>query len=65
MEIIKPKCVPTLPEITQDPMFDELYANEEIEDSGTLLKRGIDEASQGKGKYLGSFAQYANLDIED
>lgn len=65
MEIIKPKCVPTLPGIMQDPMFDELYANEETEDSDTLLKRGIKEASQGLGEYLGSFAQYANLEIED
>ena len=46
-------------------MFDELYANGEIEDSHTLLKRGIEEASQGLGEYLGSFAQYANLEIED
>ena len=29
------------------------------------LERGLQQASQGRGRYLGSFAQFADLEIED
>ena len=29
------------------------------------VKRGIQQAAEGKGKYLGDFAQYANVQIDD
>ncbi|MBW4598555.1 MAG: hypothetical protein KME29_02825 [Calothrix sp. FI2-JRJ7] len=30
-----------------------------------MVLRGIQEAAEGKGRYLGSFAQYADLEIDD
>jgi hypothetical protein len=30
-----------------------------------MVLRGIQEAAEGKGHYLGSFAQYADLEIDD
>ena len=30
-----------------------------------MVQQGIAESRAGKGKYLGSFAQYADLDIDD
>jgi hypothetical protein len=30
-----------------------------------MVRRGIQEASEGKGRSLGSFAQYADLEIDD
>ena len=29
------------------------------------VKQGLKESAEGKGKYLGSFAQYADLEIDD
>ncbi|WP_218082911.1 hypothetical protein [Anthocerotibacter panamensis] len=29
------------------------------------VQRGLQQAAEGKGRYLGSFAQYADLEIED
>ena len=30
-----------------------------------MVQRGIQQAAEGKGRYLGSFAQYADLEIDD
>jgi hypothetical protein len=30
-----------------------------------MVRKGIQEAREGKGEYLGSFAQYADLEIDD
>ena len=29
------------------------------------IKRGLEQAARGEGKYLGSFAKYAEEDLED
>ncbi len=29
------------------------------------VRRGLEQASAGRGRYLGSFAQYADLEIDD
>ncbi|MBD1895909.1 hypothetical protein [Coleofasciculus sp. FACHB-129] len=29
------------------------------------VRRGLEQASTGRGRYLGSFAQYADLEIDD
>jgi len=29
------------------------------------VKQGLKEAAEGKGEYIGSFAQYADLEIDD
>ena len=29
------------------------------------VKQGLKESAEGKGEYLGSFAQYADLEIEE
>jgi len=39
-----------------------LFANPEALAS---VKQGLKESAEGKGKYLGSFAQYADLEIDD
>lgn len=39
-----------------------LWHNQEALNS---LLRGIEQAKQGKVKYLGDFSQYADLEIED
>lgn len=30
-----------------------------------MVLRGLQEAASGKGRYLGSFAEYADLEIDD
>ena len=38
------------------------YKNPEVQ---AMVQEGIRQSRSGKGKYLGSFAQYANLEIDD
>lgn len=34
-------------------------------DALEMVRRGIEQSKQGKGKYLGSFSQFADIEIED
>jgi hypothetical protein len=38
------------------------YKNPEAQ---AMVQEGIRQSREGKGKYLGSFAEYANIDIDD
>ncbi|WP_293120076.1 hypothetical protein [Moorena sp. SIO4G3] len=52
-------------QILLDPIPEEeqwLWQNTE---TLAQVKRGIQQAAEGKGKYLGDFAQYARLEIDD
>ncbi|NEO96464.1 MAG: hypothetical protein F6K56_42630 [Moorea sp. SIO3G5] len=52
-------------QILLDPIPEEeqwLWQNPE---TLAQVKRGIHQAAEGKGKYLGDFAQYASMEIDD
>ncbi|NEO37447.1 MAG: hypothetical protein F6J90_14380 [Moorea sp. SIOASIH] len=52
-------------QILLDPIPEEeqwLWQNPE---TLAAVKRGIQQTAEGKGKYLGDFAQYASMEIDD